>query len=649
MMQIGVDSGGTFTDGVALDDGGCLHYAKTPSTPEDPALAVIALVGQLSNGVRAELTHSSTVGTNALIERRGGPTVLVTTSGFEDVLELGRQARPRLYALHPEKPPVLIEEELRLGIEERMAADGTPLWVPDDAHLERLRERVKALSPKSIAVCLLHAHRNDGHERLVAGALAELEIPISLSSQVLPLPREFERTTTTVVDAYVGTALRPYLDRLHRFHPTLRIMHSNGGAMGYSEAVRRPVRTLLSGPAAGLVGAARVAEAFGFRDVVTFDMGGTSTDVGLILDGEVARTDELTVAGCPLQLPSFALKTVGAGGGSIAWLDPGGALKVGPRSAGADPGPACYGRGGRAPTVTDAHLVLGRLPSALLNGGMPLDPTAAKAAISSLASEFAGSIERAAEAILDVADAVMARAIRALSVKRGHDPSGLTLMAFGGAGGLHACSLATELGIQQIFVPPLPGLLCAYGALSADTTCDFVYACLRRLGTCFSADELASEFAQLETSARQTFARDGVTTDIRFERRCALRYRGQGSELLLLAEDDLVAQFHAAHRARYGYALSESVELVSLRVQASVEGKRISMAQEVEPGEAALGTTSLIWKGRRLEAPILDRRRLAHDSRLVGPAVIVELSATTFVAPGAEAEAVPGGGLLIRL
>jgi N-methylhydantoinase A len=648
-MRVGVDSGGTFTDAVALDDDGRLHYAKTPSTPDDPARAVLGLVEQLSRGAAVELTHSTTVATNALLERRGGPTVLVTTAGFEDVLELGRQARPHLYALHPVKTPVLLDEQLRLGIEERMAADGTPLLVPDPDQLEALRERVKALSPKSIAVCLLHAHRNDAHERLVGTALAPLGLPVSLSSEVLPLPREFERTMTTVVDAYVGTTLRPYLQRLHRRGPRLRLMHSGGGAVGYSETVRRPVRTLLSGPAAGLVGARRMAVAAGLHDLVTFDMGGTSTDVGLILDGEVARTDELTIAGCPLQLPSYSIHTVGAGGGSIATLDPGGALKVGPRSAGADPGPACYGRGGQAPTVTDAHLVLGRLPEALLDGQMELDRAAAAAALSSLALAFGGSIESAAEAILEVADAVMARAIKTLSVERGHDPSSLTLMAFGGAGGLHACSLASELGMRKVYVPPSPGLLCAYGALSAETIYDFVRSWPQLLGPMLSVDEFAPQFAVLEASARQTLVRDGVATEARYERRCALRYRGQGFDLLVPATGDLVAQFQAAHRTHYGYTLSEPVELVSLRLRAVVEEDRIPPMQ-VAPiaGEARLGTTSLVWKGQRLKASIFDRRRLAQGRRIAGPALLVELSATTLVPPDAEAEVTPEGGLLIQ-
>jgi N-methylhydantoinase A len=519
---------------------------------------------------------------------------------------------------------------------------------------------VRDAGVRAIAVCLLHAYANDAHERAVAEALAPLGLPLSLSSQVLPLPREFERTSTTVVDAYVRPIIAPYLARLGGAQlGRVRVLSSNGGAMSADDAAARPARTLLSGPAAGVMGALAVARACAVADAITFDMGGTSTDVALVAGGEVALTDEATVAGCALQLPMLAIHTVGAGGGSIAWLDAGGALKVGPESAGAEPGPAAYDRGGTRPTVTDANLVLGRLPAAgLLGGAMPLSLERARAAVGELAAQLGVAVEDAAEDVLAVAAVVMARAIKVVSVERGHDPSAFTLMPFGGAGALHACAVARELGMRKILVPPSPGLLCAYGALTADVAHDFVAAVMRPAGARLAPSDVAAAFLPLTQAAARALDGDGVDPAARrLERAATLRYRGQSFELTVPLKradgsvpEDLVAAFHEAHRARYGYALDRDVELATLRLRAV--GKTTAVPPPSEPRDAGpveIGRVALRLDRALHDAPLLLRRRLAPGVTLQGPAIIAEYSSTTLLSPDAHAEVLPSGALSITI
>jgi N-methylhydantoinase A len=665
-MRVGVDSGGTFTDVVAVDARGQVHAYKLPSQPRAPWQPVVDGARHVAaDAAVAELSHSTTVGTNALLERRGGPVALVTTAGFEDVLEIGRQARPRLYALHPVLPAPLVDAALRFGLDERLAADGSVLRAPTPAALAELRARVEAAvrdaGVRAIAVCLLHAYANDAHERAVAEALAPLGLPISRSSEVLPLPREYERTSTTVVDAYVRPVMGPYLARLDGAGlGRVRVLSSNGGAMSAADAAARPARTLLSGPAAGVMGALAVARACGVADAITLDMGGTSTDVALIAGGEVALTDEAMVAGCPLQLPMLAIHTVGAGGGSIASIDAGGALKVGPESAGADPGPAAYDRGGTRPTVTDANLVLGRLPAAgLLGGAMPLSLARARAALEPLAAGLGVSVEAAAEDLLAVAAAVMARAIKVVSVERGHDPARFTLLPFGGAGGLHACQVARELGMTRILLPPSPGLLCAYGALTADVAHDFVATVMRPAGARLPPSDVAAAFLPLTQAAARALDGDGVDAAARrLERAATLRYRGQSFELTVplrradgSVPDDLVAAFHEAHRARYGYALVDrEVELATLRLRAV--GKVAPLPPPAEPRDAGapeIARAALWLDGRVHDAPVLLRRRLVPGVTVAGPALLAEYSATTLLPEGSRAEVLPSGALSITI
>ena len=664
-MRVGVDSGGTFTDVVAVDDSGAMRTCKLPSRPAAPWEPVLDGARRLAAEAAAaieELSHSTTVATNALLERRGGPVALVTTAGFEDVLELGRQARPKLYALHPELPAPLVDAALRFGLDERLAADGSVVRAPAAEALGGLVARVAAAvrdgGVRAVAVCLLHAYANPAHERAVAEALAPLGLPLSLSSEVLPLPREYERTSTTVVDAYVRPVVAPYLARLDGVG-RVRVLGSNGGAMSAADAAAHPARTVLSGPAAGVVGALAVARACGVADAITLDMGGTSTDVALIAAGEVALGDEATVAGCVLQLPMMGIHTVGAGGGSIVYLDAAGALTVGPESAGADPGPAAYDRGGTRPTVTDANVVLGRLPeTGLLGGAMPLSRARARAALAPLADALGVAVERAAEDALAVAAAVMARAIKVVSVERGHDPAALTLLPFGGAGGLHACQVARELGMTRILVPPSPGLLCAYGALGADVAHDFVATRLRPAGARLSPADVAADFLPLTEAATRALEADGVEPAARrLERAATLRYRGQSFELTVplrradgSAVEDLVAAFHEAHRARYGYALEREVELATLRLRAV--GKRPPLPAPAEPRDAGpveVGRAALVVGGETHDAPLLLRRRLQPGVTLAGPALLAEYSSTTLLPPGARADVLPSGALVITL
>jgi N-methylhydantoinase A len=641
VVRVGIDTGGTFTDVVAVDAGGAVRVAKLPSTPRAPAEAVLEGVRQFAAG-DIQLAHSTTVATNALLERSGGPTALVITAGFEDVLEIGRQARPALYALHPIKPRPLVK--LRLGVDERMDASGKVLRAP--SNLEALRHAlegwVQEHGVRSVAICLLHSYANPAHERLVAEALAPLGLPMSLSSEVLPMMREFERASTTCIDAYLRPVVAPYLRQIAA--DNVRILQSSGGVLSAADAAERPVCTVLSGPAAGVVGALAAARAAGVEDLVTLDMGGTSTDVALVIGGACATTDEAEVAGLALQLPMLAVHTVGAGGGSIARLDEGGALKVGPQSAGAEPGPACYGKGGALPTVTDADLILGRLSAEhFLGGAAKLHADAARAALATLG----GDAVVAAAGVAAVADVVMARAIKAVSVERGVDPTGLVLVPFGGAGGMHACAVARELGMRRILVPPSPGLLCAYGALVADVLHERVATLMWTLPVTEAA--LDGKCGELSQAVEAALGADGVPAEARRIHCTAhLRYRGQSFDLAVEASGDLAEKFHAAHQARYGFALRDrAVELVTLRVT----GRGLTPPLDpprpaAEEGAPEIGRLTARWEGRDWDTPILSRARLRDPTD--GPALIVEYSATTWLPPGARAS-VEDGALAIEL
>jgi N-methylhydantoinase A len=636
--RVGVDSGGTFTDAVAVDGEGRLAFAKVPSDAGDPAAAVLAAIAAV--GGAGEVVHGTTVATNALLTRGGGPTALVATEGFEDLLVLRRQARPKLYALEPVTVEPLVPDELRFGLAERVGARGQVIVELDPARLDELAEKIAASGAKSIAVALLHSYADAKHEKIAGERLLKLGLPIALSSEVLPEHREFERTSTTVADAYVMPVVGEYLARLEGSGgPSWKVMQSSGGASSVGEARRHPVRTLLSGPAAGVIGARAVAARAGVKRLITFDMGGTSTDVASI-DGDPELTSDGEVAGQPIALPSLPVHSVGAGGGSIARVDEGGALKVGPASAGSQPGPACYGRGGALPTLTDAALLDGRLAADhFLDGKMALDREAATRAIAPIAFALGVDPAAAARGIIEVAVAVAARAVKKISVERGRDPRDFVLVAFGGAGGMFGCDVAAELGIEKVLVPPAPGLLCAYGALVADVVRERAATRVVLAGETLYPSALAGELAPLEAAADGDLDAEGIPHEQRrLTRKIDLRYAGQSYEISLeipALPGDLVAAFHEAHRRRFGFAMPERpVERVALRVIArGITPPPPALTVGREEGEALIGERT--WA----------RARLAPGGIVDGPALIVELSATTFVVEGWRATVDEDGAL----
>jgi N-methylhydantoinase A len=642
-----VDTGGTFTDMLLLRDG-VTRALKVPSTPDDPAAAILTGIRRLvEEGEAFLLLHGSTVATNALLERSGARVALVTNRGFEDVLEIGRQNRPQLYELVGHRPPPLVSREDRIGIAGRLGPGGEELAPLDPGELSGLAREVAAA--ESVAVCLLHAYANPAHEEAVATALPS-GAPVSLSSAILPEYREYERTSTTVVNAYVGPVMSGYLGRLETNSGAerVKVMASDGGRIAVERAVREPVHTVLSGPAGGVVGALHWARLVGATGIVTFDMGGTSTDVSLC-PGRPLRTREFEIDGHPVAIPVIDIHTVGAGGGSLASVDPGGALRVGPESAGAAPGPIAYGRGGIRVTVTDAHVWLGRLPSeGFLGGTGELDRALVKGPLEALARELDLTPDEAAEGVLAVAETAMERALRVISVERGFDPRSLALVAFGGAGALHAAGLAERLGLPEALIPPNPGVLSAYGILTAPPTREVSRTLLACVGPGDDEDGFEGELDELSREAVAALTREEeVEPDsVEVERWIDARYRGQSFEIRVPAEGWLDA-FHRAHEARYGYARREAeVEAVTLRALASAPA--LSVAEAELPSAAAPPPTeagTVVVEGRRIACPRVWRRDLRPGHTLRGPALVLDYSATTWLPPGWALDVHPCGVL----
>ncbi len=629
-MRIGVDAGGTFTDFVVVEDNGRLHTFKLRSNPAAPASVILRGIEQVAMGRAAQVVHGSTVATNALLERKGARTAFVTTAGFEDLLEIGRQNRAELYNLTPSPRRGLIDRSLCFGVPERAFHDGTISRKPTPQQLAALGRRVGAMKVQSIAVCFLHSYRNPANEKLVTDALKQLGLYLSISHEVSPEFREYERASTTAVNAYVGPLMDAYLKDLEGHN--IAIMQSSGGFLSASEARKHAVRTVLSGPAGGVVGALQTARQSGIRKILGFDMGGTSTDVSLA-DGTPRETTEAIVDGLPIRVPMLDIHTVGAGGGSIARLDSGGLLRVGPQSAGAEPGPACYGRG-TLPTVTDAHVVLGRIES-LLGGAMPIDAARARQAVGSIAKELKLSVEAAAAGILRVANANMERAIRVVSVERGYDPREFALVAFGGCGGLHACDIAGELGIQTVVVPELAGALSALGMLLADGVRDYAAGVLGRT-------DLDAAFASLERKAQKE------SPQAEIQRSADLRYTGQSYEINVPWNGArTAAKFHQQHLRIYGYSNPKApVELVTIRVRARSPLKKPKLARS--PFEPGKGTTCRVWVGGKWQVVTVWPRRKLSDKPQSGPALVVDYGSTTLVAPGWRYSVDAAGNLLIR-
>ncbi len=648
--MIGIDTGGTFTDVIRVDADGTLRLIKLPSTPSAPAQSFLAGVREIREGgvSSQEIVHGSTVGTNAVLERRGARIALITTRGLADVIEIGRQARSDLYSLRVTRPVPLVPRDLRFEVDERVSAEGEALRAPDQAELDTVAEAVADADVDACAVAFLFSFLHPDHERAVRAALARrlpADVPISLSSEVVPEFREYERTSTTVLNAYVAPVMQSYLAHIQEsVESSIRIMSSNGGSMTIEQARAFPVQTLLSGPAGGVAGAFEVARAAGFSRIITLDMGGTSTDVSLC-DGDVRRTSEGSIGGYPIRVPIVDIHTVGAGGGSLGVIDAGGALAVGPESAGADPGPAAYGRGGGA-TVTDANIVLGRLPANRpLAGRLALDGAASMAAVAGVAQQLGMTSERAADGIIRVANANMERALRVVSLERGYDPRDFTLVAFGGAGPLHACELADSLGMRAVLVPPLPGALSAWGMLHIDVTTDFSQTLMWDMRDAAAA-RLQQTIEHMESDARRSMRAEGLNADAaNFDAFADIRYAGQGYELSVPANDDdgltHEERFHAAHQRRFDYSNPAwPTELVTLRLRASIPVSRPAppaphQSDGPDAGHALLGRAALTGgQDMAAEASLYDRSSLRAGNRVEGPAVFTQTDCTTFLPAG---------------
>jgi N-methylhydantoinase A len=650
-MLLGVDTGGTFTDFVVLDEQG-LRVHKVLSTPHAPEQAILQGMQELGLSLDEglQVVHGSTVATNAVLEGKGVRTAYITNKGLADVLSIGRQARRELYNLQPEASSLPVERELCLEVGSRLSAQGEILQPLGDDELEQLRKQLLSLAPAAVAINLLFSFLDDSAERAIEAIVPD-GIFVSRSSSVLPEYREYERGMTTWLNAYVGPLVQGYLTRLQQglAPAALSVMQSSSGTIDAAQAGQQAVHLLLSGPAGGLAGARYMGRACERERLLTFDMGGTSTDVALI-DGELRLTSEGEIAGYPVSVPMVDMHTIGAGGGSIASVDAGGLLQVGPESAGAAPGPACYGRGGEQATVTDANLVLGRLRAdAFLGGDMPLDVDAARVAVGKIAEGLGTTLEAAAEGILRVANEHMARALRVISVQRGVDPRAFTLMSFGGAGGLHVCALADALGMREALVPVHGGVLSAFGMLAAPRARQLSRT-LNGLFADISADVIDAHIEELAGQGRQALLAEGVAdTDLQVDAALDLCYRGQSYTFTIAwqGHEHSSGEFHAAHAARYGHQLDLPVELVNVRV--SLRGHEPQpLLEEVRQSAVAIAAGQVAVFGEAGAVPVYARETLSEGQCLQGPALITETVSTTWLASGWRACLHKSGNLLLE-
>jgi N-methylhydantoinase A len=690
-LRVAIDTGGTFTDCVWIDRGS-LRMLKVFSTPADPSQAIVEALRKINHQGELVILHGTTVGTNALLERKGACAALVTTAGFEDAIEIGRQTRPKLYDFFFDRIEPLVPADLRFGIEERTASDGKILTEPSAADLESLASHVKAKRPNSIAISLLFSFANPGNEQAVAEALRPLGVPLSISHQILPEFREYERTSTVVINAYLQPVMQRYFDNLEqrlsrvgqRFSaaakqskiigllaperpqraPRIFVMQSSGGITPLQSAATEPVRTVLSGPAGGVVGAAASARASGFERIIAFDMGGTSTDVSLV-EGAITTASHAEVAGLPIGVPLLDIHTVGAGGGSLARFDAAGVLRVGPESAGADPGPICYGRGTQ-PTVTDANLLLGRLqPARFLGGDFTLDLERTRRVTREWLKHqrTTVSIEQFAAGVIRVVNSTMEKAIRVVSIERGRDPRDYALVAFGGAGGLHACALAEVLNIPHVIVPALPGALSALGILVSDVVKDYSRTVLWRVSGKLPAAQLNREFSTLQKQAAKDFQNEAWQGRVHYQQTVDLRYRGQGYELNLPYTKDLLKKFEQEHHRRYGYAHpTREAELVTLRLRATVKSTQPHVEKMNHVGTAVLGrpvrakldspstpNAPVFFDDKKLATPNYSREALVPGKIYSGPAIVTEYSATTVIPPGKRFHLDPAANLIVTI
>ncbi len=687
LMRVGVDTGGTFTDCVVTDSRGVRVikvFSGSPASPEQAGNAIVEGVSQLvgqSPGRTLDIIHGTTVTTNSLLERRGARVALVTTEGFEDLIEIGRQARPKLYDLDIRREPPLIPRRMRFGLRERTAADGSILVRPAEQELGKLKNKILRSGAESIAVCLLFSFSNPANEQRVIRALREIKIPLSISHLILPEFREYERLSTTVINAYLMPRVGSYLSSLEdgaakrfaslsnkthlsrsRTRVRVFVMESSGGITTARHAAREPVRTILSGPAGGVAAAVRLAEHLGIRQAISFDMGGTSTDVCLF-EGSARLTNETTLGGLPVAVPVIDVHSVGAGGGSLTRIDAGGALRVGPESAGATPGPVCYGHGGHRPTVTDANLILGRLdPDHFLGGSFPLKPEAAQEAFeafirnertkSRATGRLLNSPIELARGIIAVANANMERALRVISVERGHDPREFAMIAFGGAGGLQAADLASALGVARVIIPANPGTFSALGILMSDAIKDVSQSVLMPVPASSPGppsdsferclNDISRRFRQIEQAARAELRRDHFPPGkIRVEKQIDVRYVGQSYELMIPFSPQFLEEFKRLHEKTYGYSHGHKpLEVVNLRLRLTVPTAARHVPQRTIRARAsqidkAVVKHKRVWFGNQFhQTPLYERDRLGRGVQFNGPAVVVEYSSTTVVPPG---------------
>ncbi len=640
-MRVGVDTGGTFTDFVVVDDDGGMRTHKIASTPSAPERAIVAGLDALGVAGRHVLVNGSTVATNAVLEGKGARTVFVTSHGFGDTLTIARQTRRRLYDLKPEavEPPVPADLCIETG--GRMTPAGETLEPLHDADLVALREKISTLAPEAVAINLLFSFVDDTHERRIEAVMPD-GVFVARSSEVLPEIREYERGIATWLNARVGPLMRGYLERLAAAIPGMRlsVMQSSAGTVSAAQAAHRGVHLLLSGPAGGVMGAAMLARHVGTQRLLTFDMGGTSTDVALVA-GVPKLTSEGHVGGFPVAVPMVDIHTIGAGGGSVAWIDTGGALQVGPRSAGADPGPACYGLGGREPTVTDAHLVLGHLPRAVpLAGSLRLNAAAARGAFEPLAERLGLTVAEVADGVLQVAEEHMVQALRVISVERGEDPREYALFPFGGAGGLHVCALAERLGMGRALAPANAGVLSALGMLAAPRARE---ASRTVPGLLRDADRgaLGRAFDELEGGARAELEAEGVReTDITTTRSVDLRYVGQSFTLQVPWDDTAESGFHARHETRYGHCLDLPVELVNLRVRVEAPNESVDLPRRAR-------TAAIAPMDDQAGVPVFEWTTLPAGQVIDGPAIVAAPDATVRVTEGWSATVDAWGNLAL--
>jgi len=648
LIRIGVDSGGTFTDFVIHSEGQLL-VRKIPSTPSDPSLAIWEGLSDLIQDHRVFIIHGTTVGTNALLEKKGGKIAFLTTKGFEDILFIGRQTRKNLYSLSGEKRVSLLSPDLCFGIAERTLASGEIEKPLDLKDLQALIKLLKKKKVEAVAVCLLHSYINPQPERLLAQELAKEGFRISISSNLLPEYREYERASTTAINAYLLPVIDQYLSRLQQklSSAELKIMQSNEGYITAQRARLEPVKTILSGPTGGVVGAWHLARLAGFRNVISFDMGGTSTDVSLI-NGGIRRSTENRVGDFPIRLPMVDVHSVGAGGGSVVYVDKGGLLRVGPESVGANPGPACYGLGD-VPAVTDANVCLGRLdPDFFLGGKMKIYPERSQKALEKVAKKIGRSIIETAQGVVEIANASMEKAIRVISVERGYDPRNFALISFGGAGGLHAVEMAEHLRIPKVIIPRFAGVLSALGLLLADSIKDYSRSFLR-LAQETSPEDLESMFSEIIKVALAEMEEDGFSADrVLLERQLDLRYLGQSHEITVpyrsgsFHQYSYLNEFHRQHKRLFSYYHQHRpVEIVNLRLRAIARAKKIKLQPQAPcpeiPKRAFIKKQLLFYRNQNFQAEVYNRSELLAGNKILGPALIVDNESTAFLPPGYQA------------